>query len=367
MGLYSWRRAAAVSFLAVPLSLMAERSWRRLHRMPRLPSRGERSERDALPSLSIIVPARNEEANLRRLLPTLTCLDYPGRYEVIVVDDHSQDGTAQVATECRARLLSLSSGLPAGWKGKPYACHRAAAEACGEWLLFTDADTIHAADGPARAVTLALAEDLDGLSLLPPVRFFGLADRLALTAAIAGLFAMGAPEHGMLNGQFVLLRREAYRHSGGFGVVRGEALEDVALGHHLRRMGYRVPMVRGEDAMQVRMYEDAPQMWHGLARLGQGALRWWGLRAAISALHITALMSPLIALTGWLARRLSFGWVVATWMAVAVSMWPWSRRAGHPADTLAAPVGALIIQAAALWGVINRLLGRGIIWKGRRV
>jgi 4,4'-diaponeurosporenoate glycosyltransferase len=312
------------------------------------------------------VPARNETATLCHLLPSLAALQYEGPCEVIVVDDNSTDGTAALAASMGAYVLRLTE-LPAGWKGKPNACHCGVAQARGEWFLFTDADTVHAPDGPARAMTLALANRLDGLSLLPPVRFFGFTDRLALTTAFAGLFAMGAPRAGMLNGQFVLLRRDVYERSEGFAAVRGEALEDVALGRRLSAMGYRVPMAHGDGALQVRMYADPKQMWHGLTRLGQGALRWWGLRAILSVAFITAVMSPLIALTGWALGQLSFAWLAVVWSIAAVCIVPWARRAGHATDALFAPVGALIIMAAALWGALSRLLGIGINWKDRRV
>jgi len=360
MQLYSWESAAALTLAVIPLIILAEITYRSLLRLPSVGNKGP------LPSLSIIVPARNEITNLGSLMPTLASLCYDGPCEVIVVDDNSTDGTGAMAAAAGARVLSLTE-LPAGWKGKPNACHRGAAEARGDWLLFTDADTTHAPDGPARAVSLALREGLDGLSLLPPVRFFGFADRIALTAAFAGLFAMGAPKAAMLNGQFLLVLRRVYEDSGGFAAVRFEALEDVALGHRLAEMGYRVPMALSNGAFQVSMYSSLRQMWDGLTRLGQGALRWWGLRAGLSVLFITALMSPLIGLTGWILGELPIAWVAATWGVAGICMAPWARRAGHTLDAAFSPVGALIIMVAALWGLISRLLGLGVNWKGRRV
>ena len=360
MQIYSWENAAAFTLLIIPLAIFGEVVYRRLRRLPAA------LQPDALPALSIIVPARNEAANLTNLLPTLTALAYNGPCEVIVVDDNSTDSTAEVAASCGARVIRLHT-LPEGWRGKPYACHCGALEAGGEWFLFVDADTLHAPDGPARAVQLALAEDWGGLSLLPPGRYFGYADRLGLTAAFAGLFAMGAPTAGMLNGQFILLRRDVYEHSGGFAAVRKEALEDVALGRRLAAQGYDVPMVRGDGAMQVGMYADVRQMWHGLTRLGQGALRWWGLRALLTAAFVTALVSPLIALSGSVLGFLPWAWPAGAWAVAALCMVPWARRAGHVTDAIFSPLGGLMILSASLWGLISRVLGIGIQWKGRRV
>ncbi len=117
---------------------------------------------------------------------------------------------------------------------------------------------------------------LDGLSLFLDQECRDLAQRLALSTAFAGLFA-GLPRGAtLLNGQYILLRRDVYEMSGGFSAVRGEMLEDVALGHLLRSRGGRVPMMHGYDVARVRMYRSSGQMWHGLTRLGAGSLRWEG-------------------------------------------------------------------------------------------
>ncbi len=355
-----WPSSAAITFLALPLGLRADRAYRALPRLTVAPQQGP------LPSLSVIVPARNEAANLGVLLPSLAALRYPGRYEVIVVDDGSADGTAAVAAGFGARVVPAGA-LRSGWLGKPHACHQGAQAAGGEWLLFTDADTVHAPDGPAGAVAYAASQGLDGLSLHLELRCRNWLERVALAAAYAGLFAGLPRDSAMLNGQYILLRRDVYLRSGGFAMVRGEMLEDVALGHHLRRLGYRVPMLRGEAAAAVSMYGDASQMWNGLARLGSGALRWAGPGGLLTALSVTAAMSPLVATAGVLSGRLRRRWLLPTWAAVAVGTAPWVRRFGSPALSLLVPIGALVVQIAALWGLIARLLGRGVRWKGRHV
>jgi chlorobactene glucosyltransferase len=355
-----WRSLAAFTFLAPPLALRAERAYRALPALKVLASEG------TLPSLSIIVPARNEAENLSRLLPSLCALRYPGEYEVVIVDDNSTDDTSAIADSFGARVVRLR-GLPPGWHGKPHACHQGARVARGDWLLFTDADTIHAPDGPAQAVSSAIARQLDGLSLFLDQECRNLAERLALSTAFAGLFAGLSREATLLNGQYVLLRRDVYERSGGFSAVRGEMLEDVALGRHLRSHGYRVPVMHGYGAARVRMYRSTTQMWHGLTRLGSGSLRWTGPGALATAAYVTAVMSPLLALIGVLARRLDLRWLPVTWAVASSSMTPWARRFGSPALAVVAPAGALLVQVAAIWGLGSRLMGRGIRWKGRKV
>jgi chlorobactene glucosyltransferase len=357
---WSWRSAAAFTFLALPLAVRAERAYRAL------PAIGTRASGGPLPSLSIIVPARNEAENLGHLLPSLAALRYPGEREVIVVDDNSTDSTADIAAEWGARVLQLH-GLPEGWHGKPHACHRGALAAGGEWLLFTDADTVHTPDGPARAVAYALAHQLDGLSPFLGQECRDLGQCLALATAFAGLFAALPRQPTLLNGQYILLRREVYEMTGGFSAVRGEMLEDMALGHHLHRLGYRVPVMHGYDVARVRMYRNATQMWQGLTRLGSGSLRWTGPGALRTAAYITAVMSPLLALAGVFARRLDPKWLPATWGVASVSMAPWARRFGSPASAVLSPVGALLVLITAVWGLVSRLMGLGVRWRGRRV
>ena len=155
-----WRIIASIAFFGPPLAWNAARQYRAI---PPLPVDDDLEE--TLPSLSVIIPARNEAKNLQRLLPSLLAVPYPGMYEVIVVDDGSTDTTAEVASNYQVRLIQLTD-LPADWLGKPHACHQAVQAAKGEWVLFTDADTIHASNGPIQAMCYAIKHNLDGLSLL---------------------------------------------------------------------------------------------------------------------------------------------------------------------------------------------------------
>jgi hypothetical protein len=171
----------------------------------------------------------------------------------------------------------------------------------------------------------------------------------------------------MLNGQFILLRRQVYLESGGFSAVRGEALEDVALGSWLHHQGYRVPILHGEDTAAVRMYSSHAQMFQGMSRLGSDSLRWAGSGALATALFITALVSPLIVLSGVMRGKIGLRWLLPSWAAAALSMLPWARRFGPPGWALLAPIGAAMVLAAAVYGLVSRIFGLGVQWKGRKV
>ncbi len=358
--LFSWRRPAWFSWLAVPLAGLAERHYAVMPRLPQGPLP------PTLPPLSVIVPARDEADNLQRLLPALQALVYPGWYEVIVVDDDSGDGTAAVAAAHGARVVAAPP-LPPGWQGKAHACHWGAQIAGGEWLLFTDADTVHAPPGPAWAVAHACRQQLDALSLWLRQDAHGWLDALMLAVAFTGLWSMPGAAHHLFNGQFVLIHRRVYQESGGFAAVRQEALEDIALGHYLRRCGYRVAFMVGEQVAQVTMYRRASQLWHGLTRLGAESLRRSGWRAWLPFLFITALVSPLVTVMGVLTGNLRGRWALGAWPAAMIAVFPWTKRLRTRPVALLAPIGALGVQIASLWGLMARVLGRGLIWRGRKV
>ncbi|MCL4266545.1 MAG: glycosyltransferase [Anaerolineae bacterium] len=355
---------ALFTFATIPLALRAEWLYRKMPVLsPCLEAAGSKRP---YPSLSIIVPARNEAVNLHRLLPTLQAQQYPGELEILVVDDNSEDNTAVVADYYGACVQRLNS-LPAGWLGKPNAVHQGVLASRGEWLLFTDADTEHHPNSVVTAVNYALTHGLDGLSIFPRQATLGMIDWAALMVGFAGLFAGQHHHSATLNGQYILLRREVYEASGGMTAVRHEMLEDLALGVHLWQQGYRVPMLRGEELVTVYMYESLPHMWRGFSRLGSGSLKYSGAGAIGTAFFVTGAMMPLLAPLFILLRLVNRRWLALTWLLTVPGFISWGRRFGNGAGALVAPVGAIIVQAAACWGLLTRLLGRGIRWKNRLV
>jgi chlorobactene glucosyltransferase len=365
------KMSLGAAVLSLPLAWRAERRYGQMGRLV-----VERVA-DELPSLSVIIPARNEAGNLPKLLASLTAVHYPGSLEIIVVDDNSVDETAVIAESYSAQVVRLTD-LPAGWLGKPHACHRGAAVARGEWLLFTDADTVHERWGVATAVTYARQHQLDGLSAFLGQTTNSWWDRSTILTAFVGLFA-GLPNlEGVMNGQYVLLRRDVYEACGGFAAVKHEPLEDLALGHRLHELGYRVPILRGETAASVRMYHDFPQMWQGLTRLGAGALRWSGAGSLVTALLTTLAalplwLSPFVWIWGRLGRFAFGDWrlgrhsLVFSLLITAVGFMPAARRLGSGRWALLGPIGSLLVQTAGTWGLLRSLLGRGIQWKDRLV
>ncbi|HEV7178324.1 MAG TPA: glycosyltransferase, partial [Candidatus Baltobacteraceae bacterium] len=174
------------------------------------------------PLLSIVVPARNEERQIEQCVQSLLALEYAD-FEVIAVDDRSTDATLQIldriAEDDRRLRVVGGEALPPHWVGKPWALVQGAEHARGEWLLFTDADTVHARESAQEAVAYALARRLDVLSLLTDQVMITPAERMFLPSilwtiafAIGSLAAMNDPrsEAALFNGQYILVRRTAY-------------------------------------------------------------------------------------------------------------------------------------------------------------
>src|SRR5271165_364115 len=220
------------------------------------------------PEVSVILPARNEEACLGNCLRSLVGQTGPA-YEVIVVDDHSTDRTRAIAEEFPVSVISAGT-LPQGWSGKCNACWSGAKVAKGKWLLFTDADTTHAADSIAQGLYEAERTGAAMLSYSPKQEVHGLAERALMPVIFAELAVTFRPREvsdpnspvAAANGQYLLIRRDAYDAVGGHAAVAQAILEDVELARLVKHAGYKLQF-RTSDVVSTRMYRSFAQMWEG--------------------------------------------------------------------------------------------------------
>ena len=222
-----------------------------------------------VPQLSVIIPARNEEASLGTCLASLviqTGIDF----EVIVVNDHSTDRTREVAGKFSRVHVIDADALPDGWTGKNNAVATGARQARGQWLLFTDADTIHTPGSLARALAEAKDNRADVLSYSPEqiaITFWEMAILPVIFAELAHQFPPSkvsdpkSPE-AAANGQFILIRREVYDAIGGHAAVASEILEDVALARRVKAAGYKLRF-RYSESVRTRMYRNFAQLREG--------------------------------------------------------------------------------------------------------
>lgn len=243
--------------------------------------------------VSVLVPARNEARNIRRCLESLLAQDYP-LMEVLVLDDGSTDETPEIVAEMarqdpRLRLIP-GQALPPGWMGKNFACDQLAREARGQWLLFTDADTVHHPQTLSWALTAAKENGADLVTLIPRAVTHTFGEQLLLPIipfGVLGCFplALGArlniPALTMAIGTFMLFRREAYERIGGHAAVRGAIAEDVVLARRVRRHGGRVVLLDGAEHLDVHFYRGFWESWHGLAKSAFAALEYRWLLTAL--------------------------------------------------------------------------------------
>jgi len=239
--------------------------------------------------VSVIVSARNEEACLADCLRSLVGQAWSS-YEVIVVDDHSTDGTRAIAETFPVRTIAADP-LPEGWSGKCNAAWSGAKGARGRWLLFTDADTKHAPNSIATGWQEAKESSADLLSYSPKQEVGSLAERALMPLIFAELATTYPPKEvcdpnspvAAANGQYLLIRREVYEAIGGHAAVATAILEDVELAKRAKKAGHKL-CFRFSDAASTRMYRSFGELWEGwtknLALLFPSARRL-ALRCAI--------------------------------------------------------------------------------------
>ena len=325
-------------------------------------------------SVSAIVPARNEEATIAAAVESLAA--QPEITEIFVVNDQSTDGTAAELQ----RLLTLypqlrvleTQALPVGWVGKNYAVSLGAAEATGDWLLFTDADGVHLPGSTARALADARATGAGLVSYSPEQETRTWWERALIPFVYTRLGrkysydAVNDPAspNAAANGQYLLIRRDCYEQIGGHAAVAGEVLEDVALARLAKQAGIRLHFASGHGIMRVRMYRTFGAMWQGWTKnlypLMGGTSRAVGreLRGVVPWIPLLLLLfTPVHLISGALGVVLLAGRNAA----YAATL----RRNRFPAALALYYLPAVALYAAALLASEWRYQRGSVEWKGR--
>ena len=344
----------------------------------------------AAPLVSVIVPARNEERSIRSCVESISASDYPD-FEVIVVDDRSDDATLELARAIpsnHARRIVVVPGhpLPEGWMGKPWACAQGVKEAQGDLLLFTDADTIHAPELLGQAVAGMIEDEADALTLLGQQIMETFWERLVQTHVMAAMIFRfpnpGKPlpperwRDAIANGQFMLFDRGVYEEIGGHEAVKREVVEDQRLAQILCRSGKRLTIRAAETTFATRMYRSFGELIEGwsknLSLAARQAVPPW---AAPIVMPAGIMISVLIWIVPPVVLLLSLSgvgpdgsgiWGVWSGWITALSVIAWSFIGWR----LKAPLwtGAFYPLAA---GVVNYIFlrswlrGGRVEWKGR--
>jgi glycosyltransferase involved in cell wall biosynthesis len=223
--------------------------------------------------VSAIIPARNEELNIEHAVRSIAA--QPEILEIIVIDDQSDDRTAEVLRRLKAELPLLHAcrleDLPAGWVGKPRALAEGARQASGEWLLFTDADTEHHPGSLTVLLERARREHADLLSISPGQKMTTWWEKSVIPIVFTELARLypfddvndPASPAAAANGQYILIRRAIYESAGGHAAAPDAVLEDVALARRVKSAGGRLLFLPGGEWAETRMYRTFATMWSG--------------------------------------------------------------------------------------------------------
>ena len=371
----------ASPWILVPLATI----WRIRH--SRELSLDSASVSPASPLVSVVVPARDERRNIASCVRSILAGGYRN-IEVVVVDDRSTDGTADVVREIARgddRLTLIETPpLPDGWFGKPWACATGAKSSRGDVICFTDADARHGPDLVARAVNAMNARQLDMLSVaghqelgsfwervIQPHVFWMIASRYGGTETVNHSKRV---VDKIANGQCIFVRRSAYASIGGHEAVRDQVAEDVALAQRLFAAGKRTELILGRDELTTRMYTSLREIMAGWRKniFAGGREAMPGGRVGQAIFPALLLLSPLLTLlppVAFLVQALAGGprWLVLAWaIALAAQVITWAavyRWMGAPVRFAALfPLGSIVVAVVAIQAIAR---GSRVEWKGR--
>lgn len=333
------------------------------------------------PAVAVVIPARNEADVIETSVGSLLAQDYPGRLDVIVVDDDSDDGTSDAVNalaqaDARPVTIVASEGLPTGWTGKLWALKQGIAAAeqkfRPDYLLLTDADIVHTPDSVASLVARATAGGYVLTSLMARLRCANLAERVHVPAFIY-FFQMLYPFPWVKDeasataaaaGGCVLLKTGALRDAGGIDSIRNALIDDCTLARQMKAVG---PIWLGltDRALSIRPYDTFAEVRRMISRSAYAQLNYSPLLllGTMAGLALTFMAAPLIALfAGGAAQLLG----AAAWLAMAVSMQPTLRfYRVSPLWGAALPAIAFLFAVYTLDSAYQHARRRGGQWKGR--
>lgn len=353
------------------------------------------------PLISVCVPARNEERNIRACVQSILAQDYPN-FEIIVLDDRSTDRTAEILRDLAMESDGLPSNLkqqssslqiihgsdlPKGWAGKPHALFQASAAARGEWLCFVDADTFLSPNTLSACYAKAIETNADMFTIMTFQILGSFWEKVVMPIVMTALSVGFSPrkvndpnsKDAIANGQFILIKRSVYDAIGGHERVKDQIVEDKAIAEQVKWNGYRLVVANGFTVARTRMYTSLPEMWEGWTKniyLGlsdRPSLMVLGAFGAFIAL-VAALILPIWPVLGLLWYIQGGGWLALTVIAKSLTLWVIVIYARariaigmgiSPWYALTLPLGAAMFAAMMFTSTWRVLSGKGVTWKGR--
>ena len=358
-----------------------------VRRMVTLTAESPKLEGPDVPLVSLLVPARNESANILACLESLLAQTYPN-WELLVIDDRSTDDTAQIvealaARDPRVRLLRIES-LPEGWTGKNHALHEGAKHVGGEYLLFVDADTQQHRDNVSILLAYARREQADLVTLIPAMTSVSFWERVVhpLACVVSSFFndPLQTNDPSCLgsaygNGQYMLFRRTGYDTVGGHESVRTEFVEDMYLARRVKRLGLTLKVVVAPELSRTRMFGSLGEVYRGWSRILYGSVdrRPWRLILLTIGLGLIVLSAfavwPL-AVMNYLAKDGSpraFDWLWLSTLHQILIVWvlaPLYRLTDNQRRYLFLFPVAFAVLAAILFRAIWLCFTHRVNWRG---
>ena len=337
---------------------------------------------DYSPKVSVIIPARNEEKNIGKCLDSLIAQDYTN-YDILVIDDNSTDGTWDIIKEYEEKNSNITahSGKPLaeGWLGKQYACHQLSQIATGEYLIFTDADTVHTKKSISWAITNIIKHNSDLLSayLYYPIHSIGEALILPgiylMTSFMLPLWKVpkkNNPNYSFAIGQLLVCRAEAFHSIGGYTRFKNSIVEDISMAKLMKIHGFKTIFIDGKDYVSCRMYTSFLEVCKGFIKniysaVNQNILTIMGFML----MEITVIELPIIYLIYNIYTGSSNILLPILPIAVFFTMWlvVLKNRKIPLYITFLYPILFVLLIIISIISTIKTGFGRGAEWKGRLV
>jgi chlorobactene glucosyltransferase len=334
------------------------------------------------PLISVLIPARNEEENIKKCVVSLTKQDYKN-IEILVLDDNSDDNTANILKGLSKKYSNVKSykgkPLKKGWLGKSFACHQLSKYARGKYMVFTDADTLHFPDSISSAVACLLRYRVDALSVFPMQIMVTMHERMMvpfgnyIILALFPLYLMRKVKNAMFCtaiGQFMMFKSDVYRKIGGHKSIKGKVLEDVKISKHVKKSGYKFMIFDGRSNLYCRMYKSFRDVVRGYSRVLFAAFDYNIFMMSMAIVLIAAVfLGPFIMLP----LGIIFNWpvlvieimilqviiVLTTRIIFAI------RFKCRTVDIILHPVAMFYLLFIAVKSILDIKYGDGMRWKGR--
>ncbi|RJP58000.1 MAG: glycosyltransferase [Candidatus Auribacter fodinae] len=332
-----------------------------------------------MPFVSVLIPARNEEKNIARCINSLLKQTYSD-YEIIVVNDRSTDNTANVVSEIAAchqnvTLINIKQ-CPEGWSGKNHALHNGVQRARGDFLVFTDADTYHEPECIETALAYSVQNSVDLLSVNPHLVTASFWENVIMPIAGAVLMVWYPIEKinsqdsrcSYANGQFIMMRKDAYVKIDGHQSVREALLEDLALARRIKDNGLRLRALWGPKLYKTHMYTSLRDIWRGWVRIF-----YHGLEKNIVKMGVSVVLIILFSLSPYLLLMWSLlslapmhlAWAVALMIYIySIIMYAYTASNSNRIYVISHLLGCIVVMFILIHSSLTVILKKQITWRG---